>query len=170
MQEWYFHDVFSAAHMRHFIGQVSLHSSHDSTWHLIWRLFWNSTHCQPDHWKPESIAQSTKATPLIHQCNNDHITKLNEVLKDIPFGLTVDGAGYPVLCVFASWRRSRPGTDSGMERKQEGRRQKGVKLKLSEDNTNDPDRHPLVTLLIWQFSMRLARNLSRTGFEVWNKR
>jgi len=63
-----------------------------------------------------------------------------------------------------TWDRLRNGKKTG------GGRQKGVKQKLSEDNTNDPDRHPLATLLIWQFSTRLARNLSRTGFEVWNKR
>ena len=97
------------------IGQVSLPRSRSS---LTLSLIYDSCLGIPPaaNLTPESIAPSAKATPLIHQCDNGHVTKLDEVLKDILFGLTVDGADYPDLRVFASWRRSRPRTDSGMER------------------------------------------------------
>jgi len=107
---------------------------------------------------------TAETAPLIHQCDNDHISKLDEVLKNIPLPLTADGADYPVLRVFASWpgRADLGQTQEWKEEQGEGKR-KGGKRELSEDNTNDPDRHPLATLDLAVFN-EVSEKLNRDWF------
>jgi len=91
---------------------------------------------------------------------NDYSGLANEsqtVLTNVPLGLKVEGADYPVLRVFASW----PG-EAKLERTREWkkeqkpttRNQANTRILTQEssvDNIDDPDRHPLATLHLANF-------------------
>jgi hypothetical protein len=91
---------------------------------------------------------------------NEYAELANEtqtVLTNVPLGLKVTGADYPVLRVFASW----PG-EAKLERTREWKKEQKPTTRnqtntriltqgSSVDNIDDPDLHPLATLHLANF-------------------
>jgi len=93
------------------------------------------------------LQHRTAATaPPITNDNNDClelIPKTANALANIPLGLKVELADYPVLRIFASWEG-----DPKLERSDEWREADEVQKGAQEETKNgaDTDRHPLATL------------------------
>jgi hypothetical protein len=80
--------------------------------------------------------------------------RTKDALADIPHALKVEGADYPILRIFASWKG-----DAKLERTLEQRKLGSGCM----DDIGDPDQHPLATLHMENFKV-LAEKLASEWF------
>lgn len=115
-------------------------------------------------------SQAAKA-PFINHDLAAFAESVDKTLAGIPFGLTIQGAKYPVLRIFASW----PG-DAKLDRTLRGWTGGDLNRDLTgddedhpendpEDSTEDPDQHPLATLNLENFGQQLDLNYFRGDVE-----
>src|SRR5258708_1598349 len=90
---------------------------------------------------------TANAAPLINKADSELAARTKTALENLPSGVEVKGADYPVLRIFASW----PG-EAGLDRT--GEWKLGAPI--------DPDGHPLATLHLTNF-----RNVGKTLFQKW---
>jgi hypothetical protein len=92
---------------------------------------------------------TAKAAPFLRECYDNIADKAQKVLTNMPLGLKVMGADYPILRVFASW----PG-EAKLMRSMDYKENKKARDEAEddEDNIGDPDKHPLATLNLEKFN------------------
>jgi hypothetical protein len=107
---------------------------------------------------------TANAAPFLRNDNNDCsalATQTKDVLANIPLGLKVEDADYPVLRVFASWEgeaklaRTIERKEKKPTKKKQKNAQKGEQRNLQQEavveSISDRDRHPLATLHLGNF-------------------